>query len=40
LIAVTPEHLSRLLHELSRDGLLQLRRGSIVIPDPQALAAI
>jgi CRP-like cAMP-binding protein len=38
LIAVTPEHLSRLLHELSRDGLLQLRRGSIVIPDPQALA--
>ena len=40
LIAVTPEHLSRLLHELSRDGLLQLRRGSIIIPDPQALAAV
>jgi CRP-like cAMP-binding protein len=39
LIAVTPEHLSRLLHELSRDGLLQLRRGWIVIPDPQAFAA-
>jgi CRP-like cAMP-binding protein len=40
LIAVSPEHLSRLLHELSRDGLLQLRRGSIVIPNPQALVAI
>ena len=39
LIAVTPEHLSRLLHELSRDGLLQLQRGWIVIPNPQALAA-
>ena len=39
LIAVTPEHLSRLLNELSRDGLLQLRRGWIVIPDPQAFAA-
>jgi len=40
LIAVTPEHLSRLLHELSRDGLLHLQNGWIVIPNPQALAAI
>jgi CRP-like cAMP-binding protein len=40
LIAVTPEHLSRLLHELSRDGLLHLSKGWIVIPNPQALAAI
>jgi len=39
LIAITPEHLSRLLHELSKDGLLYLRRGWIVIPDPRALAA-
>jgi CRP-like cAMP-binding protein len=40
LIAVTPEHLSRLLHALSKDGLLHLRNGWIVIPNPQALAAI
>jgi CRP/FNR family transcriptional regulator len=40
LIAVTPEHLSRLLHELSRDGLLHLQDGWIVIPDTQALESI
>jgi CRP-like cAMP-binding protein len=40
LIAVTPEHLSRLLHELSRDGLLHLRDGWIVVPDTHALALI
>src|SRR5215471_11637862 len=40
LIAVTPEHLSRLLHELSKDGLLHLQDGWIVIPDTQALDAI
>jgi CRP-like cAMP-binding protein len=40
LIAVTPEHLSRLLHELSRAGLVHLRNGWIVIPNPQALTAI
>jgi CRP-like cAMP-binding protein len=40
LIAVTPEHLSRLLHDLSRAGLLHLQNGWIVIPNPQALAAI
>jgi len=40
LIAVTPEHLSRLLHELSRDGLLHLRDGWIVVPDRHALALI
>src|SRR5215471_8569702 len=40
LIAVTPEHLSRLLHELSKDGLLHLRDGWIVIPDTQALESI
>jgi CRP/FNR family transcriptional regulator len=36
LIAVTPEHLNRLLHELSKDGLLHLQDGWIVIPDTQA----
>ena len=40
LIAVTPEHLSRLLHELSKDGLLHLRDGWIVIPDTDALDSI
>jgi CRP/FNR family transcriptional regulator len=40
LIAVTPEHLSRLLHELSKDGLLHLQDGWIVIPDTQALDSI
>jgi len=40
LIAVTPEHLSRLLHDLSRAGLLHLRNGWIIIPNSQALAAI
>jgi CRP/FNR family transcriptional regulator len=40
LIAVTPEHLSRLLHEMSRDGLLHLRDGWIVIPDTQTLESI
>jgi len=40
LIAVTPEHLSRLLHDLSRAGLLHLHNGWIVIPNPQALAAM
>src|SRR5262245_58395998 len=40
LIAVTPEHLSRLLHDLSKDGLLHVRNGWIVVPNAQALAAI
>lgn len=37
LIAVTPEHLSRMLKELERDGTLHRRNGWIVIPDPQKL---
>jgi CRP-like cAMP-binding protein len=40
LIAVTPEHLSRLLHELSKDGLLHLQDGWIVIPDTRLLDSI
>jgi CRP-like cAMP-binding protein len=40
LIGVTPEHLSRLLHAFSKDDLLYLRKGWIVIPNLQALATI
>jgi CRP-like cAMP-binding protein len=37
LIGVTPEHLNRILHELSDDGLLHLSKGWIVIPNLQAI---
>jgi len=40
LIGVTPEHLNRILHALSKDGLLYVRKGWIVIPNPQALSAL
>jgi len=40
LIAVTPEHLSRLLHALSKEGHVKFRNGWIIIPDPQGLAAL
>jgi CRP-like cAMP-binding protein len=40
LIGVTPEHLNRLLHALSKDGLLYVRKGWIVIPNPRALSAL
>jgi CRP/FNR family transcriptional regulator len=40
LIAVTPEHLSRLLHELSKDGLLHLQDGWIIVPDTEAVDSI
>ncbi|PYS51467.1 MAG: hypothetical protein DMG13_18565 [Acidobacteria bacterium] len=40
LIAVTPEHLSRLLHALCKEGHVKFRNGWIIIPDPQALAAL
>jgi CRP-like cAMP-binding protein len=36
---LTPEHLSRLLHELADSGLLQVRARRIVVPDVQRLAA-
>jgi CRP-like cAMP-binding protein len=40
LIGVTPEHLNRLLHALSKDGILHLHKGWVVIPKPQALASL
>jgi len=40
LIAITPEHLSRLLHEFSKEGYIDIRDGWIVVPDPEALATI
>src|SRR5262245_13189463 len=40
LIGVTPEHLNRILHSLSKDGLVQVRKGWIVIPNLQALSAL
>jgi CRP-like cAMP-binding protein len=40
LIAITPEHLSRLLHEFSKEGYIAFRDGWIVVADPQALATI
>ena len=39
LIAITPEHLSRLLRQLRDDGLIRIHNGYIVIPDVRRLAA-
>ena len=39
LLAVTPEHLSRLLRQLRDDGVIRVIGGTIVIPDVQRLAA-
>ena len=39
LIAVTPEHLSRLLKQLRNDGVIRVHKGWIVIPDMRRLAA-
>ena len=39
LIAVTPEHLSRLLRRLRDDGVIRVHKGWIVIPDLQRLAS-
>lgn len=36
---LTPEHFSRLLHELAQAGLLQVRGRRIAVPDVQRLAA-
>lgn len=38
LLAITPEHLSRVLRELESDGLVERRRGWLVLPDPSRLA--
>jgi CRP/FNR family transcriptional regulator, cyclic AMP receptor protein len=37
LIGVTPEHLNRILRVLSKQGLLYVRNGWIVVPDPRVL---
>ena len=39
LLAVTPEHLSRLLRQLRDDGVIRVNGGSIVVPDVRRLAA-
>ena len=39
LIAVTPEHLSRLLKQLRDDGVIRVHKGWIVIPDMRRLAS-
>lgn len=39
LLAVTPEHLSRLLRQLRDDGVIRVTNGAIVIPDVRRLAA-
>jgi CRP/FNR family transcriptional regulator, dissimilatory nitrate respiration regulator len=36
---LTPEHFSRLLHELADEGLVQVQGRSITMPDPHRLAA-
>jgi CRP-like cAMP-binding protein len=38
LLAMTPEHLSRVLRELESDGLVERRRGWLIVPDPARLA--
>ena len=39
LLAVTPEHLSRLLRRLRDDGIIRVADGAIVIPDVRRLAS-
>ena len=39
LLAVTPEHLSRLLRQLRDDGVIRVTDGAIVVPDVRRLAA-
>jgi len=39
LLAVTPEHLSRLLAQLQRDGLIQREKGWLIVPDVARLGA-
>jgi CRP-like cAMP-binding protein len=37
LIAVSPEHLSRLLKQLQREGVVRHDKGWLVVPDPHKL---
>lgn len=36
-IGVTPEHLSRLLHQMQDEGLIRVDAGTITVPDPAKL---
>jgi CRP-like cAMP-binding protein len=36
-IGVTPEHLSRLLHQMQDEGLIRVDAGAITVPDPAKL---
>jgi len=36
---LTPEHFSRILHELAQAGLLQVQGRHITVPDPARLRA-
>lgn len=38
-LSLTPEYFSRVLHELESEGLIEVRRRDIRIPDPARLAA-
>jgi CRP-like cAMP-binding protein len=37
LIAVTPEHLSRLLKQMQGDGVIRREKGWVIVPDPTRL---
>lgn len=39
LLAIRPEHLSRLIKQLRNDGVIDVRRGWIVVPDTLRLAS-
>ena len=40
LITVTPEHLSRLLNALAKEGFITIRNGWIIVPEPQTLSSL
>lgn len=40
LIAVTPEHLSRMLKHMQREGVIQRKKGWIILSDPSALQKV
>jgi CRP-like cAMP-binding protein len=40
LLAITPEHLSRVLKELEGEGLVERRRGWLILPNPSLLTSI
>lgn len=37
MIAVSRQHLTKLLHELERDGILWRDKGWFIIPEPERL---